>query len=151
MGRHSLLQGIFPTQGSNPGLLQCQQILYYLSTGEVGVIFIFSGYNSFVRCVYGKYCLPFSEFSFNVSFFLGSQIFTSGFIFFLEVHPLYSFVLRSQLIVSLPCFCLLVKVSLFLLLKIIVSWMLRVSPPEPLLPASLLVLVKFIVCPALTW
>ena len=27
---HSLLQGIFPTQGSNPGLLHCRQILYHL-------------------------------------------------------------------------------------------------------------------------
>ena len=27
----SLLQGIFPTQGSNPGLPQCRQILYHLS------------------------------------------------------------------------------------------------------------------------
>ena len=27
----SLLQGIFPTQGSNPGILHCRQILYYLS------------------------------------------------------------------------------------------------------------------------
>ena len=27
----SLLQGIFPTQGSNLGLLQCRQILYQLS------------------------------------------------------------------------------------------------------------------------
>ena len=26
----SLLQGIFPTQGSNPGLLHCRQILYQL-------------------------------------------------------------------------------------------------------------------------
>ena len=31
MGSHSLLQGIFPTQGSNPGLLHCRQIPYYLS------------------------------------------------------------------------------------------------------------------------
>ena len=30
MGSHSLLQGIFPTQGSNPGLLHCRQILYRL-------------------------------------------------------------------------------------------------------------------------
>ena len=30
-GRLSLLQGIFPTQGSNPGLLHCRQILYHLS------------------------------------------------------------------------------------------------------------------------
>ena len=27
----SILQGIFPTQGSNPGLLHCRQILYHLS------------------------------------------------------------------------------------------------------------------------
>ena len=30
MGSHFLLQGIFPTQGSNPGLLHCRQILYRL-------------------------------------------------------------------------------------------------------------------------
>ena len=30
MGCHSLLQGIFLTQGSNPGLLHCKQILYHL-------------------------------------------------------------------------------------------------------------------------
>ena len=27
VGSHSLLQGMFPTQGSNPGLLHCRQIL----------------------------------------------------------------------------------------------------------------------------
>ena len=31
VGSHSLLQGIFPTQGSNPGLPHCRQILYQLS------------------------------------------------------------------------------------------------------------------------
>ena len=31
VGCHSLLRGIFPTQGSNPGLLHCSQIRYYLS------------------------------------------------------------------------------------------------------------------------
>ena len=31
VGSLSLLQGIFPTQGSNPGLLHCRQILYQLS------------------------------------------------------------------------------------------------------------------------
>ena len=31
MGSLSLLQGIFPTQGPNPGLLRCRQILYQLS------------------------------------------------------------------------------------------------------------------------
>ena len=31
---HSLLQGIFPTQGSHPGLLHCRQILYQMSHHE---------------------------------------------------------------------------------------------------------------------
>ena len=31
VGILSLLQGIFPTQGSNPGLLHCRRILYQLS------------------------------------------------------------------------------------------------------------------------
>ena len=31
VGCHGLLQGIFPTQGSNPGLLHCRWILYWLS------------------------------------------------------------------------------------------------------------------------
>ena len=31
MGSLSLLQGIFPTQGSNPGLPHCGRILYQLS------------------------------------------------------------------------------------------------------------------------
>ena len=30
-GCHPLLQGIFPNQGSNPGLLHCRQTLYHLS------------------------------------------------------------------------------------------------------------------------
>ena len=31
LGCHFFLQGIFPTQGSNPGLPQCRRILYQLS------------------------------------------------------------------------------------------------------------------------
>ena len=31
VGCHALLQGIFPTQGLNVGLLHCTQILYHLS------------------------------------------------------------------------------------------------------------------------
>ena len=31
VGCHDLLQGIFPTQGLNPGLLHCRWILYLLS------------------------------------------------------------------------------------------------------------------------
>ena len=34
VGSPSLLQGIFPTQGSNPGLPHCRQILYQLSHKE---------------------------------------------------------------------------------------------------------------------
>ena len=34
VGRHSLLHGIFPTQGSNPGFLHCRRILYQLSHQE---------------------------------------------------------------------------------------------------------------------
>ena len=32
MGSHSLLQGIFPTQGLNLGAPHCRQILYYWAT-----------------------------------------------------------------------------------------------------------------------
>ena len=35
VGGHALLQGIFPTQRSNPGLLHCRQTLYRLSHREV--------------------------------------------------------------------------------------------------------------------
>ena len=31
VGCHALFQGIFPTQGSNPGLLHCRQTVYHLS------------------------------------------------------------------------------------------------------------------------
>ena len=31
VGCHALLQGIFPTQGSNPGFLHCRLVLYHLS------------------------------------------------------------------------------------------------------------------------
>ena len=34
VGCHAVLQGIFPTQGLNPGLLRCRQILYHLSHGK---------------------------------------------------------------------------------------------------------------------
>ena len=34
VGCHPLLQGLFPTQGSNPGLPHCRRILYQLSYKE---------------------------------------------------------------------------------------------------------------------
>ena len=39
VGSHSLLQGIFPTQGLNPRLLHCRQILYSLSHQESPFIY----------------------------------------------------------------------------------------------------------------
>ena len=39
---HFLLQGIFPTQGSNPGLPQCRQILYHLSPQCCAVLCLIS-------------------------------------------------------------------------------------------------------------
>ena len=39
MGCHVLLQGIFPTQGPNPGLPHCRQVLYQLShQGSPGIL-----------------------------------------------------------------------------------------------------------------
>ena len=37
MGCHFLLQGIFPSQGLNPGLLHCRQILYQLSYEDIAI------------------------------------------------------------------------------------------------------------------
>ena len=39
VGCHDLLQGIFPTQGLNPGLPHCRQILYHLNHhGSSGIL-----------------------------------------------------------------------------------------------------------------
>ena len=46
VGCHALLQGIFPTQGSNPGLPHCRQILYHLS--HQGSPYTY--YNDFLKC-----------------------------------------------------------------------------------------------------
>ena len=37
VGCHFLLQGILPTQGSNPGLLHCRQTLYHLSHQGISI------------------------------------------------------------------------------------------------------------------
>ena len=42
VGNHSLTQGIFLTQGWNPGILHCRQILYYLSHQEIPTEYIVS-------------------------------------------------------------------------------------------------------------
>ena len=43
MGCHALLQRIFPTQGSNPGLPHCRQILYPLSHQGSPYLALFTG------------------------------------------------------------------------------------------------------------
>ena len=46
VGCHAFLQGIFPTQGLNPGLLHCMQVLYHLShQGNSLVFFLFKVYS----------------------------------------------------------------------------------------------------------
>ena len=52
VGIHSLLQGIFPTQGSNLGLLHCRQILYHLSHQQRHItikVMILKGYTIFIN------------------------------------------------------------------------------------------------------
>ena len=45
VGCHCLLQRIFPTQESNPGLLHCRQTLYHLShRGSPGTGYVWQGY-----------------------------------------------------------------------------------------------------------
>ena len=62
MGSLSLLQGIFPTQGSNPGLLHCRPILYQLSPKEnprtlEWVAYLFSRGSSWPRNQTGVSCV----------------------------------------------------------------------------------------------
>ena len=45
---HALLQGIFPTQGLNPGLPHCRQILYCLSHSD----FIYFKLNQMIKCIF---------------------------------------------------------------------------------------------------
>ena len=52
VGKLSLPQGIFPTQGSNPGLPHCRWILYWLSHKGNPVIFIVNNYMPTNRTAY---------------------------------------------------------------------------------------------------
>ena len=63
---HSLLQGIFPTQGLDPGLLHCRQILYQLSHKESPrilewVAYPFSSGSSWPRNWTGVSCILYPE------------------------------------------------------------------------------------------
>ena len=54
VGSHSLLQGIFPTQGSNLGLPCCRQILYHLSHQEnhLNYVYIYVWKCGYIVCVH---------------------------------------------------------------------------------------------------
>ena len=56
VGCHALLQGIFPTQGSNSGLPHCRQILYYLSHQGITQINLSSGEQSPSWCSLWSQC-----------------------------------------------------------------------------------------------
>ena len=61
MDFHFLLQGIFPTQGSNPGLPRCRQALYHLSHQGSPLKLIKSpsfGFVSPLALSYGVHCFP---------------------------------------------------------------------------------------------
>ena len=52
-GCYSLLQGIFPTQGSNLGLLHCRQILYHLShQGSSITVHFKAPFHSFLQQIF---------------------------------------------------------------------------------------------------
>ena len=60
MGSLSLLQGIFPTQGSNSSLLHFRQILYQLNHKEAW------GYmGDYIKSSFLKYSCPFNNIDFN--------------------------------------------------------------------------------------
>ena len=57
VGCHVLLQGIFPTQGLNPDLLHCRQILYCLSHIYIYTNGIYLGTTIFQEAVSFTFCL----------------------------------------------------------------------------------------------
>ena len=62
VGCHALLKGIFPTQGSNPGLPHCRGILYHLNQGSPRILewvaYPFSRGSSWPRNWTGVSCIP---------------------------------------------------------------------------------------------
>ena len=72
VGSLSLLQGIFPTHGSNPGLLHCRQILYQLSNkGSQRILewaaYPFSSRSSWLRNQIGVSCIAADSLSTELS------------------------------------------------------------------------------------
>ena len=99
VGYHALLQRIFPTQGSNPGLLHCRRILCHLS--HQGSLWPFlrvgkavsdvwdSDSNPAHPCELGQllsFCASLSWCRDMISFSLGVYLGRSTFTFYLQLH-----------------------------------------------------------------
>ena len=79
VGSHSLLQRIFPTQGSNPSLPHCEQIPHCLShQGSPDIVYIFI----FILFEFFKYAQSVCSFlSSNLSFISWSILIYASFLF----------------------------------------------------------------------
>ena len=79
-GQRSLIQGIFPTHGSNPGLLHCRQILYQLShEGSPDEVPCFSSDLSPYAPEFGEKCGSLPLFP-SYALFCSVTLITQGFI-----------------------------------------------------------------------
>ena len=58
VGCHFLLQRIFPTQGSNPGLPHCRQMLYRLCHQGISLFFVFARVRHGSSLILPSICLP---------------------------------------------------------------------------------------------
>ena len=75
LGSLFLLQGIFPTQGSNPGLPHCRWILYYLShkgSPSLGVNYLILQICIKILVIYTYSEIQSVAFFFSVNFYEGS-------------------------------------------------------------------------------
>ena len=90
VGCHFLLQGIFPTQGSNPGLLHCRQTLYRLShQGRLYLINISFFPHYCISCTWitiVSIFLPILSLEFNLVLHLASYLI---FLHSFNTYPLY--------------------------------------------------------------
>ena len=78
VGCHALLQGIFPTQGSYPGLLHCRQTPYHLSHNlpPFSLVLASSPAMQPVLILDDCHSLPVSHSDFNLHFLYTSQMFS---------------------------------------------------------------------------
>ena len=98
VGSFSLLQRIFPTQGSNPGLLHCGQILYQLShEGSQFTVFFWIVLS--LDFPPGGFCywVYLFVYSFIYRFFLSTNNFPSSYVLlFCILHNLFRFLFMRR-------------------------------------------------------